>query len=88
MSEENVIAMPGFSVPNDQPVAAVVEILTEALREAMDGQIIGIAVVAVRKQPLSFGTSYHGEHSSRHTLAAGAMSMAFSIARELTDSVE
>ncbi len=82
----SVVALPGFSVPGDnEPVERVVEILTEALELAKRGEVIGVAVVAVYRQPLAFGTDYHAEHTSRHSLGAGVLALGYQFAKAMID---
>jgi hypothetical protein len=83
----DVKALPGFSIPNDvAPIARVVEILDDALTLAKRGEIIGVTVIAVYRQPLSFGVDYHGEQTSRHTLAAGVLTASYQIGKALSDN--
>lgn len=82
-----VRALPGFSIPNDAaPVERCVEILDEALTLAKRGEIIGVAIVAVYRQPLSFGIDYHSEQTSRHSLAAGVLTAGYKIGNALADN--
>ena len=88
MSEKNVVALPGYQVPNRDPVPTVVEILKEALALAENGEVIGVAVVSVYRQPLAFGIRFHGEQMSRHALGAGTLALGYEIGKELTGDEE
>lgn len=87
-----VHALPGFSVPSQEPVERIVEILEEALVSAKAGRMIGIAVVAVERDPLmntqTFHTpkietiGYEAAHNSRHTLMAGVLGLAYIFGKE------
>jgi hypothetical protein len=81
VSGEKVVALPGYSVPSDAPVAEVVKILEEALAQAKRGRIIGCALVTVEKQPLTNVFAYHAEHPSRHTLMAGVLGLSWRLGR-------
>ena len=85
MSDGTVHALPGFSVPNNEPVQRIVEILQEALTLAKRGEIVGVAISAVYRQPLAFGNNFHAEQSSRHTVAAGVLALGYQIAREMVE---
>jgi hypothetical protein len=85
MTESNVVALPGFSVPNDAPVEKIVELLEEALGEARNGRLIGLAMVAVTKDPDLFETRFHATQGSRHSLGAGVLSLGWQIGRELSE---
>lgn len=78
---ENVVALPGYSVPSNAPVGRVVEILEEALADARSGRIVGVAVVAVERQPLAVTHEFHGEHDSRHHLMAGVMGLHYVLSK-------
>jgi hypothetical protein len=67
----NVVALPGYSVPSDEPVETVVDILERALFQAKQGRIVGVALVTVERQPLANVFEWHAEQMSRHTLIAG-----------------
>lgn len=81
----NVTALPGFSVPSPDPVAEVVEILEDALERARAGKLKGVAVVMVEGSPDAFETAYHSSNS-RHTMAAGVMSLHWQISRRMSES--
>lgn len=81
----NVVALGNFSVPSHEPVERVVEILEGALEQAKQGRIIGVAVVAVERDPQAFTTNYHGGQMSRHCLAAGVLSMGYQIGKAISD---
>jgi hypothetical protein len=81
----NVVALGNFSVPDSGPVAPVVEILEEMLAKAREGKIIGVAVVAAERDPLAFETVFHGGQMSRHTLAAGVLSLHYQFGRNMTE---
>ena len=82
---DNVHALPGYSVPSREPVAKVVEILEQALKLAKDGIVVGVAVVCAYRDPASFGNNFHGEQSSRHSLAAGVLALGYQIGQELVE---
>ena len=83
----DVAALPGYSIPNNHaPVDRVVEILEEALTLARQGEMIGVCVTAVYRQPLAFGIDYHGEYANRHTLAAGVMQAQYKLAKAIDES--
>lgn len=81
MSDKKVIALPGYSVPSNEPVARVIEILEEALAGAKSGQIVGVALVAVERQPLAATHEFHGEHYSRHHIMAGVMGLHYALSK-------
>lgn len=81
----NVTALPGFSVPSIDPVDEVVEILEAALQKARAGKLRGVAVVMVEGSPDAFETAYHAS-DSRHTMAAGVMSLNWQISRQMSES--
>jgi hypothetical protein len=81
----NVVALPNFSVPSEEPVAEVVEILEEALGKAKEGKLRGVAVVMVEGSPDAFETAYHSSNS-RHTMAAGVMSLHWQVSRKMSES--
>jgi hypothetical protein len=83
-----VIALPGSSVPSLEPVERVVEILERALAQAREGKLTGIAVVKVCRDPQAFSIHFHGEHGSRHSLAAGVLALGYSIAKEVGEADE
>lgn len=80
----NVVALPGFTAPSLEPVSRVVEILQEALNAAKAGKAIGVALVLVERDPLAFTTQFHAEHSSRHTLGSGVLSISHQVGEEMT----
>lgn len=88
MSGDNVVALPGHSVPSDAPVAEVVKILQEALTQAKRGRIVGCALVVVEKQPLANVFRYHAERASRHTLMAGVLGLAWKLGRVAAEEDE
>jgi hypothetical protein len=51
MSNENVVAFPGYSVPTPagEPVQSVVEILREYLEKAEAGQVVGVGIAIVMR---------------------------------------
>lgn len=81
----SVVALPGFSVPAAEPVEEVVAILEAALEGARSGKIVGVALVSVSRDPLMFETRIYGAHMSRHTVAAGVLSMSYQIGKLLSD---
>jgi hypothetical protein len=81
----SVIALPTFSVPSDEPVARVVEILEEALAKARSGKVIGVALVCAERSPESFLIEYHAEQSSKHSVGAGVLAMSVKIGRALSE---
>jgi hypothetical protein len=83
-----VIALPGSSVPNNEPVERVVQILERALVQAREGKLTGVALVKVRRDPQAFSTEFHGEHGSRHSLAAGVLALGYLVAKEVGESDE
>lgn len=85
MSEGNVHALPGYSVPNLEPVPDVVEILRAALTLAERGEIVGVAISVAYRQPLAFGNKFHAEQSTRHTVAAGVLALGYEIAQALVE---
>lgn len=85
MSDTNVVALPGFSVPNDEPVETIVALLEEALGEARSGALVGLAMVVVIKEPMLFETRYHATGGSRHSLAAGVLTMGYQIGKLMGD---
>jgi hypothetical protein len=80
----NVHALPGFSVPDTGPVAEVVALLEEALEQAREGKLQGVAIVTVERNPDAFETMYHGA-GARHTLAAGAMALVWQLGRAMSE---
>jgi hypothetical protein len=82
----NVIALPNYSAPSLEPVPRVVEILEEALQQAREGKITGVAVVSVERDPAAFVTEFHGEQSSRHCLSAGVLSLGYQIGKVISES--
>ncbi len=84
-ANSNVTALQGFSVPSRDPVERVVQLLEEALLEAKSGKMIGLAMVAVLRDPEAFETRFHAEQLGRHSLGAGVLALGFQIGRELTD---
>lgn len=84
--DSNVVALGNYSVPSNEPVTRVVEILEEALEQARQGKIIGVAVVAIERDPLAFRTEFHGEQSSSHCLAAGSLSLSYQIGKEISEN--
>ncbi len=85
MSDDNVHALPGYSVPSFEPVERVVEILTEALELAKRGEIVGIALVTAHRAPEAFFTDFHASQGSRHTVCAGALALGFQIGKVLSE---
>lgn len=91
----NVFALPNASVPNDEPIAEIVEILEDALAAAKSGKTIGVAIVTVERDPLAntfvYHTpklekiGYHAAHSSRHTLMAGVMGLTWKLGQHAAD---
>lgn len=83
MTASNVVALPGYTAPSNEPVTRVVEILEDALALAKSGQLIGVAIVEVTKDPMQFATTFHAEHSSRHSLGSGCLVLAHKVAAEI-----
>jgi hypothetical protein len=86
MADSNVVALPGFSVPNNDVVTEVVDLLEEALEQARSGKLVGIALVAVERDPMCFETRFFGAGQSKHTMAAGALSLGWQIGRNLSEA--
>jgi len=85
MADDNVRAFPGFSVPSVEPVPEVVALLEEALEKAKSGKLQGAAVVMVERNPDAFELVYYAR-TARHTLASGAMALAWRFARAMSES--
>jgi hypothetical protein len=85
MSDSNVVALPGYSVPSLEPVQDVIDILEKVLEKARAGKIGGIAVVEVERDPSAFETRFYAD-SNKHTLAAGIMSLHWQIGRRMSEA--
>lgn len=72
---DNVVALPGFSLPSQKPVAQVVEFLEEALAKARAGKTVGIGIITCDRDPDTFVTYFVAEQGSRYSLAAGILSL-------------
>lgn len=83
MNDSNVVALPNYSIPNNEPIPEVVEILETALKLAKAGEVIGVAISCTYRQPLAFGNRFHAGQSSRHTVAAGVLALSVSIANAM-----
>lgn len=81
---ENVVALPGYSVPTREAVQEVVDILEEALAKAKDGKLDGVAVVMAERDPAAFDVVYHAS-GTRHSLAAGVMALHWKIAQRMAE---
>ena len=73
----NIHILPEFKT--DQPragaVPEIVEILEKALQQAKQGQLIGIGIIKVNRDPIMFSQTYHPEPDSGHSLTAGVVSL-------------
>jgi hypothetical protein len=72
---DKVLPFKDFSVPSAEPVPEIVEMLEEALKQAKDGLLIGLALVKVKRQPLAFSQHYWASQNSNHSLVAGVFSL-------------
>lgn len=72
---EKVIPMKNFSVPSNEAVPEIVEMLEEALEQARNGLLVGLALVKVKRQPLAFSQHYWASQNSNHSLVAGILSL-------------
>lgn len=77
----NVVALSNFSVPTNDPVDRVVEILEEILAQAREGKVVGVAVVSIERDPMTFVTTFHCEQSGRHSLGSGVLSLGYQIGK-------
>lgn len=82
MANDNVVALPGFLAPGNEPIAEVVALAEEALEKARSGKLQGIAIVMVERNPDTFENVYHSG-GARHTLAAGALALAWKIGQRM-----
>lgn len=84
----NVTVMPGFRSdrPRPDPSPEIIEMLEWALQQAREGQLIGLGLVKVSRDPVMFAQEYHTEPNSSHSLAAGVMSLMHSIGAALNDA--
>lgn len=82
---DNVVALPNFSVPSDEPVQKVIDLLQEALDKAKMGKTIGVAIVSAERDPECFVMTYHATQGSRHSLAAGVMAINYAIGKVLAE---
>jgi hypothetical protein len=80
---QKVVPFKDFSVPTDEAIPEIVEMLEEALKQAKDGMIVGLALVKVKRQPLAFSQHYWASQNTNHSLSAGVHSIAFRIDRDL-----
>jgi hypothetical protein len=80
---EKVVPFKDFSVPSNEAVPEIVEMLEEALKQAKDGLIVGLALVKVKRQPLTFSQHYWASQNSNHSLAAGVLSICHRIGRDI-----
>lgn len=80
---DTVVPLKNFSVPSNDAVPEIVEILEEALEQARTGQLVGLAIVKVKRQPLAFSQHYHASQNSNHSLGAGVLSLHHRIGRDL-----
>lgn len=83
--DDNVVALPGYSVPSYEPVPDVIEILQAALDRAKIGKLVGVAIVEVSRDPMAFDIGYHATQNGRHTLAAGVLALGVSVGKTLTE---
>ena len=79
---DNVVALPFSSIPTEEPVQRVIDILKDTLSRAQDGQVIAIAIVTVERQPLANVFEYVAEQRSRHSLMAGVLGLAHRVGAE------
>lgn len=82
---DNVTAFPGLSVPGNEPVKEVVDLLEEALERARSGKLQGIAIIMIERNPELFELMYYQE-SGRYALAAGALALQWKLGKKLADS--
>lgn len=83
MTDKTVLPFKDFSVPSNEPVPEIVEMLEDALQQAKDGLLVGLALVKVKRQPLAFSQHYWASQNSNHSLAAGVMSISHRIAADM-----
>lgn len=72
---DNVIKVFTNSIPRQDAVPEIVEILELALEQARDGQLTAIGLIKVKRQPMAFAQCYHTEPGTSHTFASGVMSL-------------
>ncbi|TAL43833.1 MAG: hypothetical protein EPN91_05610 [Salinibacterium sp.] len=84
MMSENVVALPGYSVPTTEAIPEVVAILEEYLAKAREGKVVGVAVVTAERDPAAFDSAYHAS-DHKHTLAAGIMALHWKIASRMAE---
>lgn len=84
--DSNIVALGNYSVPSNEPIVRVIEILEETLQRAREGKIIGVAIASVERDPLAFMTEFHGEQSSSHCLAAGVLSLGWQLGKEISEN--
>ena len=79
MSETNVVALPGYSIPTpkDEPVANVVEIMREYLAMAESGELRAVAVAGVccQKENERIESDFAAQSGTSWALAASIVSM-------------
>jgi hypothetical protein len=81
---DNVVALPGFSVPTTDAIPDVVQILEEYLEKARTGKLVGVAVVAVERDPITFDLAYHAA-DHKHTLAAGTLALMWKLGQRMVE---
>lgn len=75
VNSTKIAYFPGSSIPRADAIPEIVDLLKDALAQAENGDIVGIALVTVRRQPRASFTSWHTEPGTRHDLAAGVMGL-------------
>lgn len=85
MGEVVVNAFAQTSKPREGAIPQIVEMLERALQQAREGQLIGLAIVKVSREPIMFSQQYHTEPDSSHSLAAGVMSLGHCVSIALSN---
>lgn len=84
MTDNNVTAFPGVSVPGNEPVAEVIALLEEALEKARSGKLQGVAVIMIERNPELFELAYF-QKSGRYAMAAGALALQWKLGKKLAE---
>lgn len=68
----DVVPFKNYAIPSTDPVPEIVGILRNALRDAEEGKLEGVALATVRRAPTETAYAMYGEHNL-HLIAATAI---------------
>lgn len=88
MSETSVIHFPGATIASPRAVSEIVDLLKEAIVKAEAGQIIGLSLVWVERQPLAFEFAHYATAGAKHSLAAGMLGALCRVGKSLSETDE